>query len=93
MSNRLASRFVAEWIEHFAPQELTERDFNCDIDVAIKNHMNKLLVVLIAKSTWLLKTILRKEYYGNSNNNQYVYLCICIVNIRNNLIDRINNFW
>ena len=36
----------------------------------------------------LLKTILRKEYYGNSNNNQYVYLCICIVNIRNNLIDR-----
>ena len=53
-----------------------------------QKHLNKLLTILIAAPVRLLKTILRKEYYGNSNHNQYVYLCICIVNIRNNLIDR-----
>ena len=30
-------------------------EFNCDIDVATQNHMNKLLVVLIAKLTWQFK--------------------------------------
>ena len=79
MSNRLANKFVA--------------DLNSQVNLATQKHLNKLLVVLISKLTSILKTILRKEYYGNSNNNQYVYLCICIVNIRNNLIDRINNFW
>ena len=36
MINRLANKFVAEWIEHFAPQELTERDFNIETGFDIK---------------------------------------------------------
>ena len=42
MINRLANKFVAEWIEHFAPQELTERDFNIETGFDIKKYMNKL---------------------------------------------------
>ena len=40
------------------------------------------------KATHLsIETILKKEYYGNSNNNQYC-LCVCIINICVILIDR-----
>ena len=36
MSNRLASKFVAEWIEHFAPSLLSEREFNVEVNFDIK---------------------------------------------------------
>ena len=36
MSNRLASKFVVEWIERFAPSLLSEREFNIETDFDIK---------------------------------------------------------
>lgn len=41
MSNRLVNKFVAKWIERFAPSLLSERDFNIETGFDTQKHLKK----------------------------------------------------